>query len=178
MGAPKSDTATMVARRSRLLELLLEGKTEVEAAQILEDEGYPASIVTIRRDVKSLAPAWREANLDAYSEHAQRQFQELRDLKIALTDVGVSPKERIVLALQILDREMDLLGTKAPTKSIQAHVSGPKLDSLYLDIRDILLDADEETKRAALALVREFVQSRKKSSAALILEGDNNANLS
>jgi hypothetical protein len=123
MTAPRSDTATIEARRNRLLELLSEGKTEVQASSILRDEGYPASDLTVRRDVQTLAPAWREANLETYSAHAERQFNELVALKSALTDPAISKDRRIVLALQILDREMDLLGTKAPSKSVTAHIT-------------------------------------------------------
>jgi DNA-binding CsgD family transcriptional regulator len=54
MSAPKSDTATIEARKFRLQELLAEGKTQREAAEILKGEEFPADVRTLRRDVTSL----------------------------------------------------------------------------------------------------------------------------
>lgn len=50
-----------------------------------------------------------------------------------------------------------------PVLSIAAHVSGPQLDALYLDIREVLLDADEETRQEVLDHARELVKSRRKA---------------
>jgi len=164
MSAPRSDTATVEARRNRLCELLADGKSEAEAAEILRQEGYPACVKTIQRDVTKLVPQWKAANAEAYEDVLARQQEELRDMRVTLTDVSFSPKERIILALQILDREMDLWGTKAPTKSIHASVGqGHQLDERYLAIRKLLLDEDDATCREALELVRNWLEQRKGS---------------
>jgi hypothetical protein len=113
---------------------------------------------------EKIMPAIVKATDLTIAEHAQRQFAELSELKIVLTDVGFSNKERVILALQILDREMDLLGTKAPTKSIHASVGqGHQLDERYLAIRKLLLDEDDATCREALELVRNWLEQRKGS---------------
>jgi hypothetical protein len=165
MSAPKSDTATIAARRNRLLELLSEGRTEVQAADILRDEGYPASPLTIRRDVQTLAPRWRDANLEAYSEHAQRQFNELLELKAALVDPSISKDRRISLALQILDREFDLLGTKAPTKSVHADVSG-EFSPQYLKFKK----ATSGLSEVQLETVYKFAESVKRVYVAPVID--------
>jgi hypothetical protein len=48
----------------------------------------------------------------------------IQELKDELTQVA-TPERRIELALAILDREMRLLGTAAPTRSVTAHVNTP-----------------------------------------------------
>ena len=68
MRAPKSDTATIEARRHRLLELLAEGNTQAQAADILRSEGFPASTRTIRRDVMSFAEQFKELNRKMYQQ--------------------------------------------------------------------------------------------------------------
>ena len=51
MSAPKSDTATIEARKFRLQELLAEGKTQREAAEILKGEEFPADVThTLQRE--------------------------------------------------------------------------------------------------------------------------------
>src|ERR1700727_4017397 len=92
MTTPKSDTATIEARRHRLLELLSEGRTEAQAAEILRKEGYPASVPTVWRDVRKLSINWRDLNQMEFEEFRGRQFEELQDLKIALTDLQIKPE--------------------------------------------------------------------------------------
>jgi len=121
---PKSDAATIEARRIRLIELLNEGKSEVEAAEMLRDEGYPGSPDTIRRDVRALAPAWRAANEQAFDEFRQKQLALLSELSEQAKNPNIKPDRRIELLLSILDREIRLTGTEAPSKSIIGHVSG------------------------------------------------------
>lgn len=136
MSAPKSDTATIEARKNRLLELLAEGKTQVDAAEILRVEGYPADSRTIQRDVRSLRGQWGEANVNQFELLREQQLREveedkaeLRSLREKLTDF-VDPREVIEWALKIIDRrdairqtEIKLTGTAAPSKSISANVS-------------------------------------------------------
>jgi hypothetical protein len=83
---------------------------------------------------------WREIDLDPTMSGAEKHLAWSRWMKL----------------------EMDLRGTAAPSKSIVGHVSGPQLDALYLDIREVLLDADEETRQEVLDHARELVKSRRK----------------
>jgi hypothetical protein len=62
----KSDEATICARKHRLLELLIEGKTQAEAAEILRCEGFPAHPRTIQRDVMSLKGQWKIKNMSLF----------------------------------------------------------------------------------------------------------------
>lgn len=136
MSAPKSDTSTIEARKNRLLELLSEGKSQVDAAEILRREGYPADDRTIRRDVTSLRGQWGEVNTNQYELLREQQLREVEEDKAELQrlreklDMLVDPIEVIELALKILDRrdtvaqrEMKLTGTAAPSKSISANVN-------------------------------------------------------
>ena len=84
MSAPKSDTATIEARKNRLLELLTEGKSQDEAAEILRLEGYPADDRTIRRDVTSLRGQWGEANINQYDLLREQQLREVEEDKAEL----------------------------------------------------------------------------------------------
>jgi hypothetical protein len=141
MSAPKSDAATIEARKNRLLELLTEGKTQTEAAEQLRLEGFPADLRTVQRDVALFKPQWVGQNKDAVQVYRQQQLDEceadrneLRELKARLVDNLIGPEETIELALKILDRrdkvarrEMDLVGTAAPSKHITARVDAENL---------------------------------------------------
>jgi len=119
----KSDIATIEARRNRLLELLSQGKSEVQAAEVLRAEGFPASHDTVERDVDKLALGWRKTNAEAFEQHRATQLAHLADLREQLVNPAIKPDRKIELALSILDREIELLGTKAPSKSITATVN-------------------------------------------------------
>ena len=71
MSAPKSDTATVEARKHRLLELLTEGKTQKQAAKILPSEDFPANIRTVRRDVMSFKEQWAKLKVRQFETLAQ-----------------------------------------------------------------------------------------------------------
>ena len=120
--APKSNKATIEGRRVRVIELLKEGKTAPQAAEIVRAEGFPASDVTVRRDFRALAPAWRAGNEQAFDHYRQKQLAELEGLRAELKNDKIKPDRRIDLALSILDREIRLLGTEAPSKAIVGHV--------------------------------------------------------
>jgi len=175
MSAPKSDTATIEARKNRLLELLAEGKSQVDAAEILRVEGYPADDRTIRRDVRLLRGQWSETNMNQFDAMREQQLREVEEDKADLKSLRdkltafVDPREVIEWALKIIDRrdsirqtEIKLTGTAAPSKSIVGHVHGPQLDAFYLEIRQELIDLSDGDKQEALVLMREFAKSRKK----------------
>jgi hypothetical protein len=121
MAGPKSDRATMAARRDRLLELLAEGKTETRAAAILREEGFPASHDSVERDVDYLAPMLREATMDNIKQmqaRADKRLQDLEDdIESALINRTMSLKDRTVLALDILKSRRELRGLDEPRKT-------------------------------------------------------------
>jgi hypothetical protein len=162
MSAPKSDTATIESRKNRLLELLAEGKTQGEAAEVLRVEGYPADLRTVRRDVRSLRGQWGEQNMTQLEQWRDDHIQELAELREKLESPDIKPDVKIALALQIIREDSRLKGTAAPAKSIVGHVNGPQLDALYLEIREVLLDADEPTRQEVLDHARQLVKSRRK----------------
>jgi hypothetical protein len=151
MSAPKSDTATIAARQSRLVELLAEGKSQTEAAEILRSEGHPASDPTITRDVRELGPRWAAATIQDFAASASEQYIWLQGLKADLANPNIKADRRIELALSILDREMKLLGTAAPTKSIQAHVSSSESSPLFLKFKKATAGLSEAQLEAAFA---------------------------
>ena len=119
----KSDTATIEARRNRLLELLSDGMSETQAAQVLRSEGYPASHDTVERDVDALVPKWRADNASAFEQYRQNQFSRITAKWAEIeTDASMSGAEKHAAWARWMKLEMDLLGTAAPSKSITAHV--------------------------------------------------------
>ena len=135
MSAPKSDTSTIEARKHRLLELLAEGKSQLQAAEILRLENYPAHDRTIRRDVHSLRGQWGKENMNQFELIREQQLREVEEDKAELRSLRdkltafVDPREVIEWALKIIDRrdairqtEIKLTGTAAPTKSISANM--------------------------------------------------------
>ena len=155
MSATRSDSAVVEARRSRLLELLSQGKTQAEAADILKAEGFPADRRTIWRDVRSFS--LQDANASAFDRYRADQLLELAELKAQLMDNRIKPDRKVELALSIIDREIKLLGTAAPTKSIQAHISANDSQP-YMDFKRATAGLDdgqlEEVHAFARALPR------------------------
>ncbi len=124
MSAPKSDTATIEARRNRLLELYAEGKTQRVASEILKAEGYPADVRTVRRDVKNhLEKGWREQNMNQFEQWRDEHIAELEALRAKLEDPTIAPSDKIALALAIIREDSKIKGTAAPSKSISANVN-------------------------------------------------------
>jgi hypothetical protein len=168
MSAPKSDTATIEARKNRLLELLAQGKSQVDAAEILRVEGYPADDRTIRRDVYSLRGQWGEANMSQYELLREQQLREVEEDKAELRslreklDTITDPIEVIDLALKIIDRrdtvaqrEMKLTGTAAPTKSIHANISAnPEHSTEYLLFREACAGLNNEQLHEVYAVAK------------------------
>lgn len=163
MTAPPSDTATIAARQSRLVELLAEGKSQTEAAEILRSEGHPASEPTITRDVRELKVGWTETTIRDFSVSQDGQLARITDKWTLIeNDASMSGAEKHAAWARWMRLEMDLLGTSAPTKSIQAHVSSAKLDPLYLAVRSVLQDLEEDDQLAGLELLRQFAKTKRK----------------
>jgi hypothetical protein len=132
----KSDTATIESRRNRLLELLSEGKTESQAGAILRTEGYPASHDTVERDVDALVPKWRAENASAFEQYRENQFSRITAKWAEIeNDASMSGAEKHAAWARWMRLEMDLLGTAAPSKSIQAHVSSGESSPEYLEYK-------------------------------------------
>jgi hypothetical protein len=123
MSAPKSDTATIEARKNRLLELLAEGKNQQQAAEILRLERYPADDRTVRRDVTSLRVQWGEQNMNQFEQWRDEHIAELEALRLKLLDPTITPSDKIALALAIIREDSKIKGTAAATKSISANVN-------------------------------------------------------
>lgn len=158
----KSDTATIEARKNRLLELLAEGLNQQQAAEQLRLEGYPADVRTLRRDVSSLRGQWGKENMNQFEHWRDEHIAELEALRVKLEDPLIPLTDKIALTLAIIREDSKIKGTAAPSKSIVGHVSGPQLDALYLEIRQELLDLSDGDKQDAMLLMREFAKSRKK----------------
>jgi hypothetical protein len=122
MSAPKSDLATIQARRSRLLELLGEGKSQRECARQLRDEGYPADWRTIWRDCKALNLKWEVTIMEEFDQWRQEHILELEELRGSLEDPTIKPDRKVELMLAIIREDSRIKGTAAPTKSITANV--------------------------------------------------------
>jgi hypothetical protein len=160
MPGTKSDRATIEARRNRLIELLSEGKTASQAAVILRGEGFPASHDRVEADIDALLPALQKQNADDMSVYASNQYIELQALKLACHQGSIKPDRAIELLLAIMDREMRLLGTAAPTKSesksLNVTVDGTGRFHRFIQAAAGLSDSQlEEVLRFASAMERE-----------------------
>ena len=132
--------------------------TDIELAKV-----FDVSRNTIAED--------RKAIMGLVSNETQNEMQLYRDDQLARItakwdeidlDTTMTGAEKHLAWSRWMKLEMDLRGTAAPSKSIVGHVSGPQLDGLYLEIRQELLDADDDTKQEALLLVRELAKSRRR----------------
>jgi hypothetical protein len=94
---------------------------------------------------------------EAVQEYRAAQLIELSELKAQLVSPAITPAKKVELALAIIDREIDLLGTKAPTKSISATFSATS-DPAYLDFKKSTAGLDDgqlaEVNRFAASLTR------------------------
>lgn len=123
----KSETSTITHRRFRLSELLAEGKSQSEAAEIMRNENLPATLRTVQRDVASLKGQWGEANMSQFEQWRDEHIEELRDLRTKLEDPTIKPADKIALALAIIREDSRIKGTAAPSKSIHATVNADRI---------------------------------------------------
>lgn len=168
----KSDTATIASRRNRLLELLSEGMSETQAAEILRSEGYPASHDTVERDVDALAPAWRAENASAYEHYRKNQFTRITAKWAEIeNDASMSGAEKHAAWARWMKLEMDLLGTAAPTRShstslnVNADVTTPLAFDFYdrqcFEWKGVPRDRWEEAFLAVRAALQPFKAAQK-----------------
>jgi hypothetical protein len=158
--ANRVDTAK---RRNLVAKTLAEGKG---LKTIASETGL--SYNRVRKDVKKIMSDITKPGLTELEVWRQEHISELQDLKDDLYKL----KEKYPADLKIYDRllaafetDVRLKGTAAPSKShsLNLNLAGPQLDSLYLDIRRLLLDADEETRQLALESVSSIVKANKKT---------------
>ena len=57
------------------MELLAEGKSQVEAAEIMRLEDYPASLSSVQEDIRKLRGHWRETNKESFAESVANQVE-------------------------------------------------------------------------------------------------------
>ena len=105
------------ARDAIVLQALVEGLT---AAQIRERYGYDKS--TLWRSFNRLKSAMAEGFDGSMQEYRERQLAELQDLRDVLTDPLMRPEKKVELALKIISLESELVGSRAPTRTISARV--------------------------------------------------------
>ncbi len=141
-------------RRARMQKLSALGKSAAEIAKV---EG-----VAVKTVHNNLSLARKEASpiANAIREEADG---ELRGLLAFIKQSEEMTDAELVREVRATWKDLrELHGADEPSKSIVGHVSGPQLDSLYLEIRQELLDLSDGDRQEALLLMREFAKSRKK----------------
>src|ERR1700722_7040197 len=79
-------------------------------------------IRTAQRDQKEYVRRLTMNTNEEIGFERSRVLHELNDLKVDLHNPAIDADKKVALALAIIDREVDLLGLNAPTKSIHAHI--------------------------------------------------------
>jgi hypothetical protein len=126
MAGPKSDAATIEARRHRLTELLADGRSVSQCFEDLVEDGFPASRTTLWRDVVELRKDWKTANVKNYDALREKQMNILLKIEQALLEDLVEPdKAKVWLAIR--KDVSSLLGLDAPSRSV----------SLSLDMKNV-----------------------------------------
>jgi hypothetical protein len=118
----RSSAAIIEKRRTRLLELKQEGKTTIEAEQILTAEGFPADRVTLWRDLKGMMVKLEVNNSKTYLQLKQEQDVILRRMEELLITEQVEPE--VAREWRAIRKDIsELWGLDAPTKNISASVN-------------------------------------------------------
>jgi len=118
----RSSAALIEKRRTRLLELKQEGKTTIEAEEILTAEGFPADRVTLWRDLKGMMVKLEVNNSETYLQLKQEQNTILRCMEELLITEQVDPE--VAREWRAIRKDIgELWGLDAPSKSIHAHVN-------------------------------------------------------
>jgi hypothetical protein len=179
----KAKQDSVAQRRRKVLALRAQKKTVNDIAVAVS-----TPISTVYRDLSTLQQ--QAAALADFAEYRTVQKQELETLKEVVLSSRMSDGKKVDRFLAIIDRLMRLCGTAAESKAVIAHVSGPKLDSLYLDVRAILMDLPREDQEEGLEHLRSWAKNRKPPVTVTVLmledltakmrqgEGEADANLS
>jgi hypothetical protein len=124
MPGPKSDAATIEARRHRLTELLADGRSVSQCFDDLVEDGFPASRTTLWRDVVELRKDWKTANVKNYDALREKQMGILLKIEQALLEDLVEPdKAKVWLAIR--KDVSSLLGLDAPSRSVHMNLDMP-----------------------------------------------------
>ena len=120
--------------------------SETQAAEVLRAEGYPASHDTVERDVD----AWflmRAENATAFEQYRKNQFTRITAKWAEIeNDASMSDAEKHAAWARWMKLEMALLGTAAPTESIQAHVSSGESSPEYLKYKKAFAGLSEASE--------------------------------
>jgi hypothetical protein len=129
MAGPKSDAATIEARRHRLTELLAEGRSVNQCFEDLVEDGFPASRTTLWRDVVELRKDWKTANIKNYDALREKQMNILLKIEQALLEDLVDPdKAKVWLAIR--KDVSSLLGLDAPSRSVSVSLNMKNIDDM------------------------------------------------
>jgi hypothetical protein len=148
----KSSAALIEKRRGRLLELKQQGKTTIEAEEILTSEGFPADRVTLWRDLSKLREGFSIANRQEFSTYVQEQIALLTQVIEELWE-GSLPPETANSIRGLMDSIARLTGSNAPTKSIHATVPVEHSQEL-LEYREAFAGLYEDERYEELARVK------------------------
>jgi hypothetical protein len=116
----RNDRENRVRRHVELARLLRDNPdaTNIELARALNVNRD--TIAEDRKHLMSIASGEAKTEMIIYRE---QQLAELIQLRDVLQDPAIRPDRKVELTLAIIDREMRLTGTAAPTKSISANVN-------------------------------------------------------
>ena len=109
--------------RERRLIVLARFRQERRTLQAYADE-TGISKTTAINDKKIFMERLRGATDDEVQAYRTAQLEELDELRLVAHDQSISKKDRVTLILSILDREIDLVGSAAPSKSVHVQVDG------------------------------------------------------
>jgi DNA-binding CsgD family transcriptional regulator len=152
----KTSKAARAERQARALELMKTGATQDAIAELLG-----VSRMTFWRDLQAIEARYVAGTKEDVAAFKKSQYEALMRIESATAEGSIEPEVANAL-VRVRDSVARLLGLNEAEKRITAHVHGPQLDSLYLEIRQELLDLSDGDRQYALLLVREFAKSRKK----------------
>ncbi|HKV79774.1 MAG TPA: hypothetical protein VJP02_16615 [Candidatus Sulfotelmatobacter sp.] len=116
----RSDREARARRHIELARLLRDAPdaTNIELAKSLHVSRN--TIAEDRKHLMNIVSGEAKTEMVIYRE---QQLAELVDLRDVLSDPKIKPDRKVELTLAIIDREMRLTGTAAPTRSIQATIN-------------------------------------------------------
>ena len=100
--------------------------------------------------------------MESFEQLQSSLLLELADLEAMCEDPRLALDKKLDLLHSFLQTKIKIVGGYAPSKNVSLNLQGPQLDPLYLDIRRLLLDADEPTRDIALEAVRRVVEVHRK----------------
>ena len=150
----RSSAALIEARRTRLLQLKQEGKTTLEAEEILQGEGFPADRVTLWRDLKGMMVKFEASNSQAYLQLKQEQDTILRRMEELLVTEQVEPE--VAREWRAIRKDIsELWGLDAPSTNISANVNiNPEHSQEYLLFREACAGLTEDQLHQVHAMAK------------------------